>query len=178
MEHYIVSSGNQELIEGSAIAGRFERIFASRFMFDEGGEAFGTALAITYTSKTQFLFWINKGIENCWDNAAVNRWMPLDERPVPFSRMIFYGDGATDITSMKMVREQGGHSIAVSDPDSFSDEASQGKIHRLISEDRVHYVAAADYSPGALLDVITRGVLGRIAREADLGGPGGEEHDG
>jgi len=165
VEHYIVSSGNQELIEGSAIASRFERIFASRFMFDEAGEAFGPGLAINYTNKTQFLFRINKGIENCWDNAAVNRWMPLAERPVPFSRMIFYGDGETDIPSMKMVRHQGGYSIAVFDPDSFSEDRSQGKIHRLISEDRVHYVAPADYRRGHLLDVVTRGVLGRIARE-------------
>ena len=116
------------------------------------------------------MFRINKGIDNTWDNEAVNRWIPLDERPIPFERMIFYGDGATDIPSMKMVRLQGGISIAVFDPDAFSSVASQDKIHRLIAEDRVHYVAPADYREGSQLEVITMGVLGRMAREAGYRG--------
>ncbi|MEK9501704.1 HAD family hydrolase [Gaopeijia maritima] len=166
IEHYIISSGNLEFIRGSEITQHFRQIFASKFMFDEDDEAIGPALAINYTNKTQYLFRINKGIDNAWDNDAVNRWIPLDDRPVPFNRMIFFGDGATDIPSMKMVRHQGGCSIAVFDPEAFSKVASQDKIHRLIAEDRVHYVAPADYSEGSQLEVITKGALGRIAREA------------
>lgn len=108
-------------------------------------------------------------MDNIWDNDAVNRWIPFPDRPVPFERMIFFGDGDTDIPSMKMVRHQGGHSIGVFDPRTFSEPRSQGKIHKLIAEDRVHFVAPADYSEGSQLDVITKGILGRIAR--DLGYP-------
>jgi phosphoserine phosphatase len=166
VEHYIISSANLEFIKGSEILPHFEQVYASKFMFDENGEAIGPAVAINYTNKTQFLFRINKGITNTWDNDAVNRWIPLAERPIPFERMIFFGDGATDIPSMKMVRYQGGYSIAVFDPDAFSGVQSQDKIHRLIAEDRVHYVAPADYQAGSQLEVIVKGLLGRIARDA------------
>ena len=163
LEHYIVSSGNLELIQGSAIAERFCRVYASQFIFNEDGEAIWPGLAINYTNKTQFLFRINKGVDNNWDNEAVNRWVPMHKRPVPFERMIFFGDGDTDIPSMKMVRHQGGHSIAVFDPADFDANRSQEKIYKLIAEDRVHFVAPADYSAGSQLDVITRGILSRIA---------------
>ncbi len=167
IEHYIISSGNLEMIQGSPIASQFEEIYASKFIYDDAGEAVWPGLAINYTSKTQFLFRINKGVANIWDNEAVNRWIPMDERPVPFSRMIFFGDGDTDIPSMKMVRQQGGHSIAVFDPKAWEDPRSQEKIYRLISEDRVHFVAPADYRDGSQLSVITKGILGRLA--LDLG---------
>src|SRR5690606_17739947 len=106
-----------------------------------------------------------KGIENTWDNERINRWIPMDERPVPFSRMVFLGDGDTDIPSMKMVRHQGGHSIAVFDPEEWGSARSQQKIYRLIAEDRVHFVAPAEYSEGSQLAVTIKGILGRIARE-------------
>ena len=163
LEHYIVSSGNLELIQGSAIVERFSRVYASQFIFSEDGEAVWPGLAINYTNKTQFLFRINKGVDNNWDNEAVNRWIPMPDRPVPFERMIFFGDGDTDIPSMKMVRHQGGHSIAVFDPVDFAADRSQEKIYKLIAADRVHFVAPADYSAGGQLDVITRGILSRIA---------------
>jgi phosphoserine phosphatase len=166
LEHYIVSSGNQEIIEGSPIAHRFEAIYASRFIFDEGGEAVWPGVAIDYTTKTQFLFRINKGIRNTWDAQAINRWVPMEERPLPFERMIFVGDGDTDIPAMKMVRQQGGHSIAVFDPERWVESESQDRIHRLIAEDRVHFVAPADYREGSQLSVLVKGILGRVARDA------------
>jgi phosphoserine phosphatase len=166
IEHYIVSSGNLELIRGSPITRHFRHVFASKFIYDEGGRAVWPGMAINYTTKTQFLFRINKGIDNSWDGSAINRWIPMDERPVPFERMIFIGDGDTDIPAMKMVRYQGGHSIAVFDPDAFTEARHQEKLHRLIAEDRVHHVAPADYTAGSQLDVVIRGILGRIARES------------
>ncbi|MBX3303351.1 MAG: haloacid dehalogenase-like hydrolase [Nitrospira sp.] len=165
VEHYIISSGNLEMIESSSIADQFTKIYASKFIFDEKGSAVRAGVAINYTTKTQFLFRINKGIDNTWDNVAINRWTPMDERPVPFTRMIFFGDGDTDIPSMKMVRHQGGYAIAVFDPEDFDSARPQEKIYRLISEDRVHYVAPADYRKGSQLDVITRGLLGKMARD-------------
>lgn len=165
IEHYIISSGNLEIIKGSPICGRFREIYASKFIFAGNGDAVWPGVAINYTNKTQFLFRINKGVDNIWDNEAVNRWIPLRDRPVPFERMIFFGDGDTDIPSMKMVRHQGGHSVAVFDPDAWSQPKAQHKIHKLIAEDRVHFVAPADYSEGSQLEVVTKGILGRIARE-------------
>jgi len=166
LKHYIVSSGLKEMIEPHAVSTNFSAIYASSFAYDDKGIAVWPSMAINYTTKTQFLFRINKGIENSWDNVAVNRWQPMNERPVPFSRMIFVGDGDTDIPAMKMVRYQGGFAVAVFDPDRWSEANSQDKIHTLISEDRANYIAPADYSAGSQLDVTIRGIIGRIARDS------------
>jgi len=163
LEHYILSSGTQEMIEGSPIAKNFKGIFASRYMYNKSGEAEWPSLAINYTTKTQFLFRINKGINNVWDNDAINAFMPEPERPIPFPRMIFLGDGDTDIPAMKMTTHYGGHSIAAYDPNRNS--RSLEKIHRLISDGRVDFVAPADYSENSHMDVLLKGILGRIARE-------------
>jgi len=170
LEHYVVSSGNDEIIRGCPISDRFREIYASRFIYDADGRAVWPGLAINYTTKTQFLFRINKGISNSWDNAAVNRWIPLAERPVPFERMIFIGDGDTDIPSMKMVRHQHGQAIAVYDPERWSEPDSRAKLHKLIAEDRANFVAPADYREGSQLDVIVKGILGRYARVAGYTG--------
>lgn len=167
LQHFVVSSGNQEIIEGCKIADKFTHIFASKFLFDKEDVAIWPGIAINYTTKTQFLFRINKGVINNWDNESVNKWIPMERRPIPFERMIFIGDGDTDIPSMKMVRQQRGHSIAVFDPadwpTSGSSSRAQEKIFKLISEDRVHFVAPGDYTEGSQLDVIIKGILGRIA---------------
>jgi hypothetical protein len=94
--------------------------------------------------------------------------MRPSERPLPFERMIFIGDGDTDIPSMKMVTGQDGTSVAVLDPDRWNDPLKVGNIHKLIAEDRVNYVAPADYMPGSQLDVIVKGALQRIALQAGL----------
>ena len=154
------------MIEGCSIHSNFKKIFASSFAYDEDGVAIWPSVSINYTTKTQFLFRINKGINNTWNNEEINRWRPMNERPMPFERMIFIGDGDTDIPSMKMMRHQNGTAIAVFDPQEWNLAASQNKIHRLIAEDRTNYVAPADYSDGSQLDVTVRGVLGRIARQA------------
>ena len=98
-----------------------------------------------FTTKTQFLFKINKGISSVSDNSEVNRYMREDERPVPFRRMIYFGDGQTDIPCMKMVRQNGGHSIAVYDPASAEKRRA---AERLILEERVNFVCPADYREG------------------------------
>ena len=163
LEHYIVSSGTQEMIEGSPIADQFHQIFASRYIYNEKDEAEWPGLAINYTTKTQFLFRINKGIDNVWDNKATNAFMPQAERPIPFSRMIFIGDGDTDIPAMKMTTHYGGHSIAAYDHPK-RDSSALDKIHSLISDGRVNFVAPADYSENAPMDILLKGILGRLAR--------------
>jgi hypothetical protein len=160
IEHYVISSGIYEMICGCSVFERFKRVYASKFIYNKLGEAIWPGVAINYTTKTQFLFRINKGIDNTWDNQQINRWIPMAERPVPFERIVFIGDGETDIPSMKMVRYQGGHSIAVYDPA----RGATDNIYRLISEDRVHFVAPADYSEDSQLEVTIKGILGRVAR--------------
>lgn len=166
VEHFVVSSGLLEMIDGLAIRPRFRKVFASSYSYDDAGRAVWPASAINYTTKTQYLFRINKGIDNVWDNSTINLWMPKQERRVPFERMVFLGDGDTDIPSMKLVREKGGQAVAVFDPVKFAERLSQGHLERLIAEDRIDHMASADYSPGSLLTVIVKGVLGRMARHA------------
>jgi hypothetical protein len=117
-------------------------------------------VAINYTTKTQYLFRINKGIDNHWDNNSINSYTPESKRPVPFDRMIFLGDGDTDIPTMKMLTYKGGHSIAVYD--SERTDRDLNKIHKLISDGRVDFVAPADDRVNSPLDIIVKGILGRI----------------
>jgi 2-hydroxy-3-keto-5-methylthiopentenyl-1-phosphate phosphatase len=165
INHYIVSSGLQEVIETTEISKYIKKIFASKYIYRKDGAIDSPGVAINYTTKTQYLFRINKGILNHYDNKSLNTWVPLKERPVPFSKMIYIGDGDTDIPAMKMVRAQGGISIGVFDPETWNDPSSQKRIYKLISEDRVHYVAPADYSDGSQLDIVIKGVLDRMINE-------------
>lgn len=162
LQHYVISSGLLELIEGTSIFGRFAKVFASAYEYDGNGHPIWPAVGINYTTKTQFLFRINKGILNSHDNKEINNWQPKDKRAVPFTRMIFIGDGDTDIPSMKMVRYQGGQAVAVFDPDEFKTAPYQRRMKKLIAEERVDYVAPADYSEGSQLELTVRGILGRI----------------
>jgi phosphoserine phosphatase len=114
--HYINSSGLKEIIEGTAIADKFQKIYACSFLYNIDGIAYWPAVAVNYTNKTQFIFKINKGVESVYDTKQVNRYMEEKSRPVPFSRMIYVGDGTTDIPCMRLVKNFGGHSIAVYNP--------------------------------------------------------------
>lgn len=165
LEHYVISSGNEEIIRGTPIAVAFKHIFACRYAYDGSGQAIWPAVAVNYTTKTQFLFRINKQVLNSWDDGSVNRWRPMAERPVPFTRMVYFGDGETDIPSMKMVRHQEGYSIAVFDPEKWSGHQMRQKVYNLIAEDRADFVVPADYTIGSQLDVTVKGILGRIARD-------------
>ncbi|OGN41833.1 MAG: phosphoserine phosphatase [Caulobacterales bacterium RIFCSPHIGHO2_01_FULL_70_19] len=164
IEHYIISAGLEEMIDGCPIRHAFRHVFASKFVYDEEGVAIWPAVGVNYTTKTQYLFRINKGVLNHWEHDKINRFMPDDDRPVPFERMIFLGDGDTDVPTMKMMHTKGGFSIAVYDP--RNSERDQQKIYSLISEDRVNFVAAADYREGSALDLIVKGLIGRIAINA------------
>lgn len=162
IEHYIISSGIYEIIRGCSIFPKFDYVFASKFIF-EGDVAVWPATGINYTSKTQHLFRINKGIKTIWDNSTINKWIPEKDRPIPFSRMIFVGDGETDVPAMRTVRMQGGCSIAVYDSKKIESERAQKVLHGLIAEKRVNFVAPADYQEGSQLDLTIKGVLGGIA---------------
>jgi len=164
IEHYIVSAGLEEMIEGTPIRPALTHVFASHYVYDETGEAVWPAVGVNYTTKTQYLFRINKGVNNHWEHDRINHFIPDHDRRVPFERMIFMGDGDTDVPTMKMMHTKGGFSIAVYDP--RSNERDQQKVYSLISEDRVNFVAAADYREGTALDLIVKGLIGRIAINA------------
>lgn len=116
IEHYVNSSGLMEMIEGTKIAKEFKKIFACSYLYEIDGKAIWPAVSVNYTNKTQFLFKINKGIDSIYDAKIINEFIPKEERVIPFSNMIYFGDGDTDIPCMKLVKEQGGHSIAVYAP--------------------------------------------------------------
>ena len=164
VEHYINSSGIREMIEGTEIAGEFRRIYACSFLYDVNGVAIWPAVSVNYTNKTQFMFKINKGIREVYDSRLINRFVPEEERPVPFRHMIYFGDGTTDIPCMKLVREKGGHSIAVYNP--ARREEKRAEMQALIDDNRVGYVCGADYREGRELDVLVRRILNKI--HADL----------
>jgi hypothetical protein len=160
LEHFIISSGIKEMIEASGIANKFKKIFASSFGYDANGVARWPALAINYTTKTQYLFRINKGALSVHEHGLVNEYIPHDKRPVPFSNIVFIGDGETDIPCMRLVRDQGGHSIAVYRPGSTKQKK---KASKLITDRRADFIAPADYSKGKQLDKIVNAIIDKIA---------------
>jgi len=152
LEHYIVSSGLEHMIEGSSIGDEFKKIFGCRYHYDKKtGYVKWIEVAVNYTTKTQYLFRINKGISNTFDNNEVNRYIEEQDREIPFENMIYLGDGDTDIPCMRLVKDKGGCSIAVYDQKNFEEcdqdlgKCDQDKIEKLISEDRVNFVAPNDY---------------------------------
>ena len=165
IRHYINSSGLKEMIEGTTIADRFYRIYACSFLYNVDDVAEWPAVAVDYTTKTQFLFKINKGIDSVSDDKKINEYVHEEDRPVPFKRMIYFGDGATDIPCMKMVKQNGGHSIAVYDK---ADKNKKAGAERLILEDRVNFVCPADYSEDKEIHKVVKTVLDKIKSDYDF----------
>ena len=149
VRHYIVSSGNSEIIEGTPIASNFERIYASKFLFDPNGVPIWPALAVNFTNKTQYLFRINKGAHDLSDDRQINAFVDKGKRPIPFENMVYIGDGSTDVPCFRLVKEQGGLSIAVFKPNTRGAQESADSFRR---DGRVHRVAPAVYTEGSELD--------------------------
>ena len=163
--HYVNSSGLKEIIEGTAIAHEFKNIYACSFLYNVDGIAYWPGVAVNYTNKTQFIFKINKGVESVYDTKQVNKFMEEKQRPVPFSRMIYVGDGTTDIPCMKLVKNFGGHSIAVYNP---KDESKRGEMNTLIRDNRVNHVCPADYSEGTEMDMVVKAIIDKCVADHKL----------
>jgi len=162
IQHYINSSGLKEMVEGTSIAKEFENIYACSFLYDTEGNAYWPAVAVDYTTKTQFLFKINKGIKEVSDNKRVNEFVAKEDRPIPFERMIYFGDGETDVPSMSVVKSQGGHAIAV-----YGDPKKKATATKLINANRVDFICKADYSEGReVYDTVCR-ILNKIRADYD-----------
>lgn len=172
LEHHIISSGLREFVKGTSIAKYFKNIFASGFTYDSNGTACWPALVVNYTNKTQFLFRINKGINNAYDNSLINKRIPEEQKVVSFERMIYIGDGETDVPAMKMVKLQGGTAIAVYNPkvkkSKNGAQTPREVCRELIKFNRADYLAPADYSENHDLDIILKKVLDKISSEEEL----------
>ncbi len=159
VEHYIISSGLAEIIEGSAIGEHFTKIYACEYLYDENGVAVWPKLAVNYTAKTQFLFRVNKGVLDVSEDAALNAYTAEADRPVPFRNMIYIGDGLTDVPTMKLVKESGGSSIAV------YPAGGEAVAHQLMSAGRINYFVPADYRAHSPLFVLVRTILEKLRAE-------------
>ena len=165
VEHYINSSGLKEIIEGSPIAKEFKHIYAGTFIYNADGVAEWPGIAVDHTAKTQFLFKISKGITSQHDSKMVNSSMADDKKRIPFSHMIYFGDGETDIPCMKIVGMFGGNPIAVYAPDSAKKKATAQKLQR---QGRVKFITPATYTQDSRTFKIVAAIIDKIKAEDDL----------
>lgn len=156
VEHYIISPGLKEMIEGTSIAkkGAFKKIYATSFYCDENGVAVWPAQVVNYTNKTQFLFRITKGVLDV-NNAAVNDFFSESDLRVPFRNMIYLGDSDTDIPCMKLVKTRGGYSIGVFNPETND----RTKVYKMTRDNRIDYFVPADYSENTELDTLIKTII-------------------
>ena len=156
VEHYVISSGLREIIEGSGIAQEFREIYACEFYYNENGDACWPKLDVNFTNKTQFVYRINKGILDVSRDKELNDSMPDDSKRVPFTNMIYMGDGLSDVPCMKMMRAYGGQAIAV-----YQASNRQG-VEKLLADGRVDFIFPADYREGMELDRTVRDILRKL----------------
>ena len=157
VEHYVISSGLREIIEGSSISHEFKEIYASEFYYDETGRPVWPKLAVNFTAKTQFVYRINKGVLDVSDDKTLNDSMPDDSKRVPFTSMIYLGDGLSDVPCMKMMRAYGGQAIAV------YQSANRAGVEELLARGRVDFIFPADYREGTGLDLTVKNIIRKMS---------------
>ena len=163
LEHYIISSGLKEIIEGSTISNQFKRIYASSYLYSADGIAIWPTQAINYTNKTQYIFRIAKGYFDEYDER-VNDSVPDNKLYVPYENIVYIGDSATDIPCMRLVKSKGGYSIGVFDPE----KNARKKVYQLFSDDRINYYAPADYSARSELSRYMKQIIDEIAAKEKI----------
>ncbi|MGN0566946.1 MAG: HAD family hydrolase [Candidatus Limousia pullorum] len=157
VEHYVISSGLKEIIEGTSISRKFKKIFACEFYYDdETKQAVWPITAVNYTNKTQFVYRINKGVLDVSNDEDLNRSMPDSVKRVPFTNMVYIGDGLSDVPCMKMMKSYGGQAIAVYQNDN-------PKVRELLKRGRVDYIFPADYSENSSLEMTIKNIIRKIA---------------
>ena len=171
VDHYVISSGIAEMVEGCSISQYLKKVYASRFYYDHHGVAKWPALCVNYTNKTQFLFRINKGTLDEFDHDVINKFVPDKDRPVPFTNMIYIGDGDTDVPCFRLVKQLGGFSVAVYLPNK---RRARARPQRLLSEGRVQFMAPANYRRGGHLDKIVKNIIDKLQSDDFLSSLEGE----
>lgn len=154
VHHYVVSSGIKEMIEGTEIKDKFDRIYACSFLYNIDEIAKWPAVSVNYTNKTQFLYRINKGIYEVYDDS-INDKMADDDKKIPFTNMIYFGDGMTDVPCMKLVKDNGGTAISLYETDNTL-------ASKLLNDGRVNYISKTDYRENSDLDKYIKDVLTNI----------------
>jgi len=166
LHHYLISAGQKEILEGASIRKHFRQVYASEYHFNHHGIATFPKLLVTDTTKTQFLFRINKGKESIVD--SINEHMPEDERPIPFPNMIYVGDGMTDVPSMALTKRSGGHTVAVYDARKDKGKAT---CIKLLEAGRADFIAEADYRDGSKLskrvEILLDAIVADVARRRE-----------
>ena len=157
IEHYVISSGLREIIEGSGIAHEFREIYACEFFYNAEGLAAWPKLDVNFTNKTQFVYRINKGVLDVSDDKTLNDSMPDDSKRIPFTNMIYVGDGLSDVPCMKMMRAYGGQAIAV------YQAGNRAGVEDLLSKGRVDFIFPADYREGTGLDSTVKNIIRKMA---------------
>lgn len=157
VEHYVISSGLKEIILGSGIADKFKEIYACEFYYDESGKAVWPKTAVNYTNKTQFVYRINKGVLDIANDKDLNESMPDDSKRIPFSNMIYIGDGLTDVPCMKMMKSYGGVAIAV-----YQDNYKE-RVNDMLQKDRVDFIFPANYEEGTELDKTMKNIIKKMS---------------
>lgn len=166
IKHYINSSGLQEIIEGTSIYSYFEAVYACRYMYDENGVACWPAVAVDFTQKTQFMYMIQKGVKKVSDNGDINRHKDDAEKPIPFQHMIYFGDGITDIPCMKMLKQNGGYSIAIYQ--EKKEESNSRKSHTacdLVERNICDFACEANYKKNGPVYNTVVSILEKIASQ-------------
>ena len=157
IEHYVLSSGLKEIIEGSGISHEFKMVYASEFYYDETGTPVWPKLDVNFTAKTQFVYRINKGVLAVSNDKDLNASMPDDSKRIPFTNMIYVGDGLSDVPCMKMMRAYGGQAIAV------YQAGNRLGVEELLSRGRVDFIFPADYREGTALDSTVKNIIRKMA---------------
>jgi len=167
IKHYLISGGNKEILDGVKMARHFENIYASEYHFNHNGVAVFPKILVTDTTKTQFLFRINKGREDVAE--TINDHMPEAQRPIPFSNMIYIGDGLTDVPCMALTKKSGGHTIAVYQKGSSK---GLGVCKTLLHANRADFIAPADYRKGSDLSrrvqILLRSIITQIQFQREV----------
>lgn len=171
IEHYIISSGYEEIIAGCSIRPYFKDVIGCAFVFDEDGVPIWPARIVNCQAKVQYLSKINKGLKK-FDDKAVNAYIADENRRIPYTRMVYFGDGMTDIPSMKMIKDRHGNAIAVYKPKS----RKKRKAIQMLRDNRVDFALPADYSENKGIDKAVKTILKRIAASRDLELLQHEEH--
>lgn len=159
VEHYIISSGLKEIIKGTSIASEFKKVYACSYAYNDSGKAIFPARVVNYTLKTQYLFRINKGVLDEMNDFDLNRSTPEDEKYIPFSNMVYFGDGLTDVPSMKVVKNNGGYTIAVYD----STIKKNALALELKNDKRATFAFKADYSKDSKIEKAVKGIIDSVA---------------